>query len=86
MAYGHTKFRINKIHLFKDFNVLFQKESKILLMESTEIQADNHTHSCVSLQIRKLTLCQTRVVHLVHVKLLQELNNCMTYANGTFEQ
>lgn len=43
MAYGHTKSRINKIHLFKDFNGLLQKERKVLLMESTEIQADNHT-------------------------------------------
>lgn len=83
MAHGHTKPRINKIHLFKDFNGLFQKESKILLMESTEIQADNHTR--VSLQIRKLTLCQIRVVHLVHVKVLQELNNWMTYAKWIFE-
>lgn len=73
MTHGHTKPRINKIHLFKDFNGLFQKESNILLMESTEIQADNHTR--VSLKIRKLTLCQIRVVHLVHVKVLQELNN-----------
>lgn len=73
MVHGHTKSRTNKIHLFKNFNGLFQKESKILLMESTEIQADNHT--CNLYQIRKLTLCQLRTVHLVHVKVLQELNN-----------
>lgn len=48
MACGHTKFRINKIHLFMDFSGLLQKESKILLMESTEIQADNHI--CISQQ------------------------------------
>lgn len=34
MAHGHTKSRINKIHLFTP-------ESKILLMESVEIQTAN---------------------------------------------
>jgi len=85
MVYGHIKSRISKIHFFKDFNVSFQKEIKILIMKSTETEADNRTHSRVSLQVKKLTLCHIRVVNLVRVKLLQELNKCVTYVNGIFE-